>query len=91
MLTRLVGFSLGLGVGVGLGVLLAPRSGERTRTLIRNRAADGAGFLKHKGAEIREQASAMIQDGVAAVAQQRGGVEAAVRAGTKAYREAVHT
>ena len=34
-------FLLGLGVGVGLGMLFAPKSGQETRELIKNKAGEG--------------------------------------------------
>ena len=46
-------FLLGLGVGVGIGLLFAPKSGEETRELIKNKAGEGGEFLKQRGAEQR--------------------------------------
>ena len=34
-------FLLGLGVGVGIGMLFAPKSGQETRELIKNKAGEG--------------------------------------------------
>jgi gas vesicle protein len=40
----------GVGTGLGLGLLLAPRSGERTRLQIRRSASDSADYLRqHRG------------------------------------------
>ena len=60
-------------------------------SMLRSKAADGAEYVKHKGSEIRERASEMLNESTAALAQKREGVEAAVRAGSKAYRDVVHS
>jgi len=44
-------FLLGLGVGVGIGMLFAPKSGQETRELIKNKAGEGTDFLKQKAGE----------------------------------------
>ncbi len=37
-------FLLGLGVGVGIGMLFAPKSGQETRDLLKNKAGEGTDF-----------------------------------------------
>ena len=37
-------FLLGLGVGVAIGMLFAPKSGQETRELIKNKAGEGGEF-----------------------------------------------
>ena len=38
-------FLLGLGVGVGIGMLFAPKSGQETRDMIKNKANDSADYF----------------------------------------------
>ena len=45
-------FLLGLGVGVGIGMLFAPKSGQETREIIKNKAGEGTDFIKQRGSEI---------------------------------------
>ena len=44
-------FIVGVGVGVAVGMLLAPRSGEETRQLLREKADDSKDFLRAKADE----------------------------------------
>ena len=82
-------FLLGLGVGLGIGLLFAPKSGEETRRLLRERADDGADFLKQQAAEMRENADGLVEKGRDALNRQRDSVNEAVAAGRQAYREKV--
>ena len=45
-------FLLGLGVGVAVGMLFAPKSGEETRELIKNKTGEGTDFLKQRSTEF---------------------------------------
>ena len=47
-------FLLGLGVGVGIGMLFAPKSGQETREMIKNKAGESGEFLKQKAGETGE-------------------------------------
>ncbi len=93
-------FLLGLGVGVAAGILLAPKAGEETRELLKNKAGEGADYLraranesadfvKRRSADIKDQASDLIDRGKSTVGQSRDKLSAAVDAGKSAYREAV--
>jgi gas vesicle protein len=42
----LANFFLGLGVGVGLGLIFAPKTGEETREILKNKADEGREFLR---------------------------------------------
>jgi len=47
-------FLLGLGVGVGIGMLFAPKSGQETRDIIKNKAGESSEYLKNKAGESSE-------------------------------------
>jgi gas vesicle protein len=85
----LSGFLLGLGVGVGIGMLFAPKSGQETREIIKNRAGEGTDFLKQRGAEAKQTAAEWVEKGKEAVGRQKDNIEDAVDAGKQAYRDTV--
>ena len=82
-------FFLGLGVGVAAGLLFAPKSGEDTRRMIRDRAADSGDYLKRQTSEIKSSASELIDKSKDTMAKHRESIANAVEAGKQAYREAV--
>lgn len=82
-------FFLGLGVGVAVGLLFAPKSGEETRALIKNRANDSADYLKKRSGDLKESANEIIDRSRDAVTRQKEQLAAAVQAGKQAYRETV--
>jgi gas vesicle protein len=82
-------FFLGLGVGVAVGLLFAPKSGEETRRLIRDRAADSGDYLKKQTSDIRNQASDLLDKSKETLAKHRESVASAVEAGKQAYRDTV--
>jgi Gas vesicle protein len=93
-------FIVGLGIGVAVGLLMAPRSGEETRQILRSKADEGAEFLRAKadeskefvrrrGGELRESASDLIDRSKDAIARQKEQLAMAVEAGKQAYRESV--
>jgi len=60
---NLSAFSLGLGVGVGIGMLLAPNSGQETRSLIKDKAGEGTEYLKQRGAEVKQTTAEWVEKG----------------------------
>ena len=85
-MNRVFGFMVGLGAGAGLGMLLAPRSGARTRTLLRRNAHNTAAVLRKRGTGLRDAAAEAIQDGARKIAKGTEAVQAAVAAGKQAFR-----
>jgi len=79
-----LGLGIGLGAGVFIGMLLAPKSGRKTRQLIRSSAAEGEEYLEQRGAELRDT----LKDLIKAVSRQRDNLTAAIEAGKQAYRKA---
>jgi len=89
----LANFLLGLGVGIGLGVLFAPRSGEETRGYIKERADEGADYLKRQTEDLRADLKAKADD-IAdksrdVLNRQRDNLSEAINAGKQAYREKI--
>jgi gas vesicle protein len=82
-------FIFGLGVGLGLGILLAPRSGEETRQILKEKAGEGGEYLKKQSADLRENANELLDKGRQALDRQRDQVAEAMAAGRQAYREKV--
>ena len=83
-------FLLGLGVGVGIGMLLAPKSGQETREFLRNKAGEGADYVKQRGSDIRNTASEWVDKGKDAIGRQKDHISDAMEAGRQAYRETVN-
>lgn len=82
-------FFLGVGVGVAVGLLFAPKSGEETRRLIRDRAADSGDYLKKQTSDIKSSAADLLDKSKDTLAKHRESISSAVEAGKQAYREAV--
>jgi gas vesicle protein len=82
-------FFLGMGLGVAIGILFAPKSGEETRQLIRDKADEGRGRVKQHADDVRTQAGGIVERGRDVVSKQRDQLSKAVEAGKSAYRDAV--
>jgi gas vesicle protein len=82
-------FIFGLGVGLGAGLLLAPRSGDETRQLLKEKADEGTEYLKKQTADLRDNANDLLDKGRQALDRQRDQVAEAMAAGRQAYREKV--
>ena len=84
-----LGFMIGLGCGVGIALLFAPKSGDETRSLIAIKGREGTDHLKNQAAGFRDSATELLKKGRQDVARHKEGLEHAVEAGKKAYRESV--
>jgi gas vesicle protein len=82
-------FLLGLGVGVGIGMLFAPKSGQETRQIIKEKAEESTEFIKQRGSELKDTAAGWVDKGKEAVGRQKETLNDAVEAGKQAYRESV--
>jgi len=82
-------FFLGLGLGVGIGLLFAPRAGEETRQILKQKADEGTDYLKKQSGEIRNNATEILDKGRQALDRQRDQIAEAMAAGKQAYREKV--
>jgi len=89
---RLSYFFLGLGIGVAAGILFAPKAGEETRRMLRDKAGEGKDYLRRRSEELREQATDLadtaMERGRETLNRQRDSFSAALDAGREAYREA---
>jgi len=83
-------FLLGLGVGVGIGMLFAPKSGQETRDIIKNKAGEGTDYLKQRTADAKQTASEWVDKGRDALGRQKDNLADAVKAGKQAYRDTVN-
>lgn len=83
-------FLLGLGVGVGIGMLFAPKSGDETRELLKNKAGEGTDFLKQRSTDIKQTASEWVDKSKDVLNRQKGNLADAVEAGRQAYRDKVN-
>ena len=82
-------FLLGLGVGVGIGMLFAPKSGQETRGIIKNKAGESSDYLKQRGSDMKQTASEWVDKGKEALGRQKDNIADAVEAGKQAYRDVV--
>ena len=82
-------FLLGLGVGVGIGMLFAPKSGEETRKIIKDKAGEGTEYVKQRSSEINQSAAEWVEKGKEALGRQKDTISDAVEAGKQAYHDAV--
>jgi gas vesicle protein len=83
-------FFLGLGLGVAVGVLFAPKSGAETRALLRDKAEEGADYVKKTGVDLKDQATEAFERGKSQVQRHKENLSAAVEAGRAAYRDAIN-
>jgi gas vesicle protein len=82
-------FLLGLGVGIGIGMLFAPKSGDETRRMIREKAGESKDFIRQRSTELRDSANDLIEKGKEALGRQRDNLSDALEAGKQAYRDTV--
>jgi len=82
-------FLAGLSAGVTLGVLFAPKSGGEFRNFLAKEARGRADTVKETANDLWDSAQEVVEKGRSGLTRQREGIEAAVKAGTKAYHRAV--
>ena len=88
---NLLKFLAGFGAGIGLGMLMAPRSGVRTRLLLRDKANEGAEYLRQRGYEARDAATQAIRDSARRVTKEADAVKSAIEAGRQAYSQSIQS
>jgi gas vesicle protein len=70
-------------------MLFAPKSGQETRELIKNKAGEGTDYLKQRSADIKQTANEWVDKGKEALGRQKDNIADAVEAGRQAYRDTV--
>ena len=83
-------FLVGLGVGALVGVLFAPKSGQETREIIKNKAGEGTDYLKTRGTEFKQSATEWVDKGKEALGRQKENLADAMDAGRQAYQDTVN-
>jgi gas vesicle protein len=78
-------FLLGVGVGVGIGMLLAPKAGDKTRGLLKEKVDEGKEYLTRRSSELREGAADIIESRKEAIGRKKDALAAAVAAGKRVY------
>jgi len=74
-------FFFGLGVGVAAAVLMAPRSGVKTRRRLASAVQDGQDYVLREGAELRDTVIDSLNRTKRAAKTTADGVGAAFEAG----------
>ena len=82
-------FLLGMGLGVGIGMLFAPRSGDKTRDLLKDKADESKDYLKRRSCELRDSVTDIVERGKEAIDRHKEALEEALVAGKQAYKEVV--
>jgi len=70
-------------------MLFAPKSGQETRQLIKDKAGEGTDYLKQRGTDVKQTASEWVDKGKDALNRSKESLADAMEAGRQAYREAV--
>jgi gas vesicle protein len=81
-----LGILVGLAAGFGLGCLVAPRSGEQTRSLLAKQAKRAARSAREQADDLVDTASGFVDDGRDLLAKQQAVVSDAINRGKKVYR-----
>jgi gas vesicle protein len=95
----IAGVGLGLAAGSVIGLLYAPQAGRRTRRQIaaaledsvdyvKSKAEDTGDYIQKQTSHLRTEAGELLDRGKAAIEEGRGGIESAISAGAKLYRQA---
>jgi gas vesicle protein len=93
------GVGFGVAAGSLIGLLYAPQAGRRTRRQIAATLEDGADYvtskvedtsdyIKKQTSHLRDEAGELLERGKTAIEDGRAGIESAVAAGAKFYRQA---
>jgi gas vesicle protein len=93
------GVGFGIAAGSLIGLLYAPQAGRRTRREIAATLQDGADYVKSKAedtgdhiqkqaSQLRDEVGELLDRGKAAIEEGRAGIESAIAAGAKLYRQA---
>jgi gas vesicle protein len=76
-------FLCGLSLGLAAGFLLAPRSGEKTRALLAEKAKEAQDYATREGTRIYDAATETLERGRRAVQTTGEGIADALEAGKR--------
>ena len=79
---------IGLSVGVGISMLFAPKSGQETRALIKDKASEGTEYLKQRGTDVKQTAAEWVDKGKQVLRRQKGSLADGGKADEQIYRDA---
>ena len=74
-------FLFGLGLGVAAGVLMAPRSGVKTRRQLAETAREGQDYIKREGIGLRDSVVEKLNRAKRAATQTAEGIGVALEVG----------
>ena len=74
-------FLFGIGVGTAAGLLMAPRSGVKTRRLIADAAKDGQNYVKRGAGDVRNTVRDAVNRTTRAAKVTADGIGAAIELG----------
>ena len=78
----------GLGIGTAIGILMAPKRGEETRSMINDKAHEGREYLRDQANNLRSSAADLVDRGKQEIGRRKTGIAEAIDAGKDAYRKA---
>jgi gas vesicle protein len=78
-------FFYGLGLGVAAGVLMAPRSGVKTRKMIAETAREGQDYITREGVGLRDSVVDQLNRTKRAAKTAAEGIGDALEAGKKQF------
>ena len=89
-------FMIGAGIGCCAALLLAPESGRRMRTRLRDKTLRSVACVQQSAIDMRQEAEDLLDEafefarkGSAMIEAQRNGIRAALDAGIGAYNKTI--
>ena len=79
-------FVVGLGIGGLIGILFAPKSGEKTREYMAQKAKEGTEYTQKKAREMKERAEDFVERGKEVVTQKKEQIAVGVDVGLETYQ-----
>lgn len=87
--SRVLYFLLGLGLGSLISVLLAPQSGDETRSYLFQKVRGASDYAQRKAREVQARAENSVEQGKEVVRKRKQQLSAAVDAGREAYNREI--
>jgi gas vesicle protein len=87
----ILSFFVGGLVGAGVALLVAPKTGEETRKIIKDFAEDTKGKVEGYIHDVKGKATAYVEKGKEFVEKEKNIISKAVEAGKEAYEKEKHS